>query len=253
MLGDILQLNVFAFIMVFSRVGTALLIMPGFSAMQVYARARLSLALAISFLATPALVSQMPAVPNEPMMIFLLIGAEILAGAILGTVPLILLASVHVAGTIISFISGMASALTFDPVVQQQSGIVSGFLGTVGMLLIFVTDMHHVFIRAILDSYQLFQPGIAPDIGDTTQMITRHVSQSFLIGVQMSTPFIILNFAYNVGLGILTRLAPQIPIFFVAMPLQLIAALVFMMITTAGIMLAMLNYMSEGMRPFLNL
>jgi flagellar biosynthetic protein FliR len=253
MLGDILQLNIFAFIMVFARIGTAFVIIPGFAAQQVYMRARLSLALAICLLITPMVVPRMPPVPNEPMMIFMLLGAEVIAGAILGTVPLILIASVHVAGTVISFISGLASALAWDPVVQQQSGIVSGFLGTVAVLLIFVTDMHHVFIRAMLDSYQLFQPGIAPDIGDTTQMLARHISQSFLIGVQMSTPFIILNYAYNVGLGILTRLAPQIPVFFVAMPLQLVAGLVFMMITTSGIMLALLNYMSEGMRPFLNL
>jgi flagellar biosynthetic protein FliR len=251
-LGDILQLNIFAFIMVFARIGTALLIMPGFASMQVYARARLSIALAISFLATPALVAQMPSMPNEPMMIFLLLGSEILTGAILGTIPLILLSAAHVAGTIISFVSGLASALTWDPVVQTQSGIVSGFLGTVGLLLVFVTDMHHVFIRAILDSYTVFQPGVAPDIGDTTQMIARQISQMFLIGVQMSTPFIVLNFAYNVGLGIMTRLAPQVPIFFVAMPLQLIASLAAMMITTAGIMLALMNYLGEGMRPFVN-
>ena len=252
MLGDILQLNIYAFMMVFARIGTALLIMPGFASMQLYARARLSMALAISFLATPALVAQMPAMPTEPMMIFVVLGAEILTGAILGTIPMILLSAVHVAGTIISFVSGFASALTWDPVVQTQSGIVSGFLGTVGMLLIFVTDMHHVFIRAIFDSYTVFHPGVAPDIGDTTQMITRHIAQMFLIGVQMSTPFIILNFAYNVGLGIMTRLAPQIPIFFVAMPLQLVAGLAFMMITTSGIMLALMTFMGESMRPFLN-
>lgn len=252
MLGDILQLNIFAFMMVFARIGTALLIMPGFASVQLYARARLSIALAISFLATPALVAQMPAVPNEPMMIFMLLGSEILAGAILGTIPLILISAVHVAGTIISFVSGLASALTWDPVVQTQSGIVSGFLGMVGLVLVFVTDMHHIFIRAILDSYSTFRPGVAPDIGDSTQMIARHIGDMFLIGVQMSTPFIILNFAYNVGLGIMTRLAPQIPIFFVAMPLQLLAGLVFMMITTAGMMLALMTYMGEGMRPFLN-
>ncbi len=252
MLGDILQLNIYAFMMIFARVGTALLIMPGFASMQLYARARLSIALAITFLMVPALAAQMPPMPNEPMMIFVVLGAEILTGAVLGTIPLILISAVHVAGTIISFVSGMASALTWDPVVQTQSGIVSGFLGTVGILLVFVTDMHHVFIRAIWDSYSVFQPGIAPDIGDTTQMITRNIGQMFLIGVQMSTPFIILNFAYNVGLGIMTRLAPQIPIFFVAMPLQLIAGLAFMMITTSGIMLALMTYMGEGMRPFLN-
>ncbi len=250
MLQEILQTNIFAFMLVFARIGTAFMILPGFASIQVPMRMRLSLALAVSFLATPALIDQMPPVPGAPMIIFGLIGAEVLAGAILGTVPLILLASVHVAGTIISFISGFASALTWDPVVQTQSAIISGFLATTALMLIFVTDMHHIFIRAMLDSYELFRPGVLPNVGDTTQMMTRMVGDTFLLGVQMSTPFIVINFAYNVGLGILTRLAPQIPIFFVAMPIQLIASLVVMMITTSGIMIAALTHMAEGMRPF---
>lgn len=251
MLEEILQLNIFTFIMIFARLGTAFLILPGFSSMQVPATSRLAIALAISFLMTPVLSSLMPRMPGEPMMIFALLASEIMAGAILGTVPLILISAVHVAGTIISFVSGFANALTFDPVVQSQSAIVSGFLATVAVLLIFVADIHHIFIRAMLDSYTLFQPGTPPNIGDTAQMITREVGQTFLVGVEMSTPFIVLNFAYNVGLGILTRLAPQIPVFFVAMPLQLIAGLVVLMLTTSGIMLAYLNHMGEGMLPFL--
>jgi flagellar biosynthetic protein FliR len=251
MLEEILQLNIFAFMLVFARIGTAFFLLPGFSSMQIPMRMRLSLALAVSFLVTPALVSQMPPLPGAPMMIFALIGSEVLSGAILATVPMILLASVHIAGTIISFISGLASALTWDPVVQSQSAIVSGFLSTVGLLLIFVTDMHHIFIRAVLDSYALFRPGVMPDIADASQMIARQLADTFLVGVQMSTPFIVLNFAYNVGLGILTRLAPQIQIFFIAMPIQLIVSLIFMMLTTSGIMLALLTHMADGMRPFL--
>lgn len=252
MLQEILQLNIFAFMLVFARIGTAFMILPGFASIQVPARMRLSLALAVSFVATPVLVGQMPPMPGAPMMIFALVGAEVIAGAILGTVPLILLASVHIAGTIISFISGFASALTWDPVVQTQSAIISGFLSTVALMLIFVTDMHHIFIRAMLDSYELFRPGVLPDIGDTTQMFARMLGDTFLVGVQMSTPFIVINFAYNVGLGILTRLAPQIPIFFVVMPIQLVASLIVMMITTSGIMIAALTHISEGMRPFVN-
>ena len=252
MLQEILQLNIFAFVLVFARIGSAFVIVPGFSSIQVPTQSRLAIAAVLSFLMTPILISQMPSVPGEPMMVFALVATEIVTGLVLGTVPLILIAAVHVAGTMISFLSGMASALTFDPVVQTQSGIVSGFLGMVAILLIFVTDMHQVFIRAMVDSYSIFHPGTLPDIGDTTQMIARQISQTFKIGVEMSAPFIILNFAYNVGLGIISRLAPQIPIFFIAMPLQLVVSLVVMMVTTSGIMLVSMTYLAEGMKPFLN-
>ena len=111
--------------------------------------------------------------------------------------------------------------------------------------------MHHLFIRALVDSYDLFRPGIPLDIGDATHLLARHVADSFRVGVQMSAPFLLTGFAYYVGLGILTRLAPQVPIFFVAMPLQLIVSIVVLMLSVSGIMLATLSYTAEGMRPFL--
>src|SRR3990172_3823519 len=198
MLEDILQLNIFAFLLVFARIGTAFFLLPGFSSIQVPVRMRLSLALAVSFLVTPALIPQMPPLPGAPLMIFALVGSEMLAGAILGTVPLILLAAIHVAGTVISFVSAMANALAFDPVVQQQSAIISGFLATAAVLLVFVTDLHHLFIRAILDSYALFRPGVPPDMGDTLHLIARHVSDTFRVGLQIAAPFVITSFAYYV-------------------------------------------------------
>ena len=112
-------------------------------------------------------------------------------GAVIGTVPLILVASVHTAGTIIAFVSAMANSLVFDPISQQQSAIVAGFLSTVATLLIFVLEIHHLFIRAILDSYSLFEPGVPMDFGDTLHLLVRHVADSFKIGLQLATPFLV--------------------------------------------------------------
>ena len=176
MIQEILTLNIFAFIMVFARVGTALFIIPGFGGTKVNMRARLSIALAIAFLVTPALASQLPPMPGAPLNLMLLMMGEVVAGAIIGTVPLILIASVHTAGTIISFVSAMANALAFDPISQQQSAIVAGFLSSIATLLLFVLELHHLFIRAILDSYTLFQPGVAIDFGDTLHLLARHVA-----------------------------------------------------------------------------
>lgn len=251
MIEEFLTLNIFAFFMIFARVGTAFFLFPGFRGKQVTPRARLSIALAISFILTPLLAEQLPALPSSVLGLFLVMMGEILSGAILGTVVLILFSAVQVTGTITSFVSAMANALIFDPISEQQSAIVAGFLSTTASLLLFVTDLHHVLIRAIIDSYQLFIPGVVPSAGDTLQLIARQVSDTFKLGVQLAAPFIVVSMVYYLGLGLMTRLSPQIPIFFVAMPAQIVISMIILMITVPAIMLAFLNHVQDGLLPFL--
>ena len=145
----------------------------------------------------------------------------------------------------------MANSLIFDPISQQQSAIVAGFLSTTAVTLLFVTDTHHLLIRAIVDSYSLFQPGIVPNTADTLHLIARQVSDSFKIGVQFAAPFLVVSMSYYLVLGILTRLSPQIPIFFVAMPAQIVISIVVLSITISSIMLAFLNHVHESLTPFI--
>lgn len=251
MLKEILILNIFAFIMVFARVGTALTIIPGFGGNKLNQRARLAIALTIAFLVTPVLANQLPPMPGSPLTLMLLIAGEMVAGAVIGTVPLILVSSVHTAGTIIAFVSAMANSLVFDPISQQQSAIVAGFLSTVATLLIFVLEIHHLFIRAILDSYSLFEPGVPMDFGDTLHLLVRHVADSFRIGLQLATPFLIMSVTYNLALGILTRLAPQVPSFFIIMPLQIAIGMVLLMITVPSIMFVAIGHIERGVTNFI--
>ena len=124
MLEEILTLNIFAFILIFARVGTAFFILPGFAGAKVNMRARLGIALTISFLVTPGLAGQLPAMPGEPLNLFLLMAGEMLAGSVIAVVPLILLSAMHTAGTVIAFVSAMANSMSFDPISQQQTALV---------------------------------------------------------------------------------------------------------------------------------
>lgn len=252
MLDQILTINIFAFMLIFSRVGTMFFLFPGFRGKQVNIRTRLSIALALAFILTPLLADELPGLPKTTMMLFALIMGEVLAGAIIATVALILFSAVQTTGTVIAFISAMANSLVFDPISEQQSAIVAGFLTTTATLLIFVTGLHHVFIRAMIDSYALFQPGVTPEISDAMALITRTVSETFKIGVQLAAPFIVVSIVYNLVLGVMTRLSPQIPIFFVAMPAQIVVSMVLLMITVPAIMMAFMNYVQDGLLPFVS-
>ncbi|MBO34401.1 MAG: flagellar biosynthetic protein FliR [Rhodospirillaceae bacterium] len=251
MLEEILSLNIFVFLLVFARMGTAFFLFPGYGSTKVIMRGRLFFALAVSFVLTPILLDRLPAMPDSPIELFLLIGGEVLAGAIIGSTVKILFASVQVAGTVTSFVSGMANALAYDPISEQQSAVVAGFLSTIATLLLFVTNLHHVLIEAMVNSYELFKPGVAPMPGDILQMVARHVAQTFKVGIQMASPFIVVSMAYYMGLGVMTRLAPQIPIFFVAMPLQIVVSFVVLMIVVPSIMMVFLSHTQEGLQFFL--
>lgn len=215
--------------------------MPGFSSSFVSPKMRLTIALAITFLLTPILAADLPVLPNSTIALILLIAGEVLIGSYLGLIALVLLGALQTAGTLIAYSSSMANALVNDPVSQQQSSTISGFLTTTGLVLIFVADFHHLMLRATVDSYSLFIPGEGIPVADFSNYLAQQVAASFALGLQMAAPAMIVGLTYYVGLGILGRLMPTLQVFFFGLPFQLTAQLWVLAVTVSGILLAFMN------------
>ena len=69
-----------------------------------------------------------------------------------------------------------------------------------------------------------------PLIGDAAQHITRIVATAFRIGIQLSAPFLVFGLLFNLGLGILSRLIPQMQVFFIGLPLSIILGLLLLVV-----------------------
>ena len=250
MLRDLIELNVFGFFLIFARIGSAIAMMPGFSSSFVSPRFALAIALAVSFAVFPSLVSTLPVMPSSLVnLAFLLIG-EILIGAFLGTIARTLISALQTAGTIISFASSMANAMTNDAISEQQSSTISAFFMTTGVVLIFVSDLHHLMLITVVDSYSLFVPGEGLLIEDMAHFMTRKVADSFALALQMSAPFIIVAMTYYIGLGLLGRLMPQLQVFFFGMPFQLAAQLWVLAITASGILMVFVSNFQDVYTSF---
>ena len=65
MLEEFLKLNAFVFIVIFSRIGTVMMFIPGLGSTRIFARARLFLAFAISFILTPIIADILPVRPEK--------------------------------------------------------------------------------------------------------------------------------------------------------------------------------------------
>ena len=228
-------------LIVFVRLGVILSLLPGFSASYVSGRIRLLLAVALSVLIAPVVAASLPPLPDAMGPFVRLIVGEAVIGAFLGMIPRIAVSALQVAGTLTSYFSSLTSALIQDPVVEQQSSILAGFFGTLGVVLIFATGLHEPMLRGLVSSYQVFPAGEGLMLDDAAEALTRAVTQSFALGLQIAMPPLIGCIVSNVALGLLGRLMPQLNVFFFGMPLQISLQLFLVMITLSGASILFLN------------
>lgn len=214
-----------AFMLIFCRIGSAFLAMPGFSEMYVPARIRLSLALIMSLMLTPLLAAKMPLLPDNPLAVFVLLGGEILVGVFIGLLVRMILLAVHAAGNIIATQSSLAVAAAFDPTSANQSAVMGNMLAIMALTLFFTLNLHHFMIAAMVQSYDIFMPGLFPSTQDMNMLITRVMADSFRIGVLLSGPHIAYSLLFYLAGGLMSRLMPNFQIFYVMIPLQIVLAL----------------------------
>jgi flagellar biosynthetic protein FliR len=251
MLAELLPANLFGFFLVFARLGSALMLLPGFGESYVAPRLRLLLGLMLAAVVLPALQAKLPALPSSPATLFSLLGGEIMIGLFLGMLGRIMIMALSTAGSIIAYQASIANALTFDIAASQQGALISSFLTIVGVLVIFVSDLHLVALRAVVDSYALFPAGGIPAMGDMADAVSRVVARSFLLAVQLAAPLIVLGLVFYLGLGLLARLMPQVQIFFVLQPLQIALGLLILLLTISAGMMLFLDRFAETLSPFL--
>lgn len=251
MLADLIQLDIFRFILVFTRLGTAMMLLPGIGGHLVSMRIRLWLALTLSFLMLPLLGRHFGVVPPTYGAILLLVFGEIVVGAFIGTVVSFIMSVLSLAGSMIGYQVGLTNAFSFDPIAQQQSQLLTGFISNIGLLAIFSTDLHHLMFQGIVESYDLFPPGQALPWGDFTETLSHLVTDTFKVGTQFAMPLIVYGLLFYTGLGLLSRLVPQLQIFFIAQPVQILVGIWMFMITLPMVISLFLRFFENGLLPFM--
>ncbi len=238
---DMVPALAFSYLLVFARVGSAIMLLPVFGEPTVTPRLRLAIALALTIIVMPIVRDALPEVTGSWPAAMIALIREVLYGVMLGGLVRLLVSAVNVAGTVISMQTGLGLAMSFDPSQGQQSAIFATFLTFLAITLIVVTDLHYPMLAAIIDSYVLFPPGAAPALGDISALATRWMADAFLLGLKMSFPFLAFGLLLYAAVGILSRLMPQLQIFFLVMPVNIFMGFVILSVTLSGIMLLFLT------------
>jgi len=250
-LASILPAEAFGFLLVFARMGMLFAVAPALGEQQVPARVRLALAVAVSLVTFLAVRSGLPAVPAGPLALAGLVIGEILIGLMIGGSARLLLSALNVGGTVLAFQSSLAFTQQFDPTQGSQSVLTAGFLTMLGIVMIFATDLHLLMIEAAVSSYGLFPAGARLPADDFASMVVDIVASSFLLGVQIAAPFLLFGLVFNIGLGFIARLMPQLPVFFVALPLNIFIGFLLLLVALPAMMMWFLGHFETHIQQFI--
>ena len=243
--------TIFVFALIFTRLGTMLMLLPAVGESIIPARARIALAFGMSFVLYPLVRDQYPDLPTGMATLIFLLGGELVIGLFIGGTTRLVMSAMQFAGGVIAFQISLALAQSFDPAQGAQSTLVGSFLSVLGVTLVFAFNLHHLMIMAMRDSFELFRPGLMLPLGDVTQLVVDTVAQSFRVAMQLSAPFMVFGLVFYIGLGVLSKLMPQVQVFFVAMPanIGLGLALLFLLIGTMGLWFA--EYFADATAVFI--
>ena len=234
--------------LMFARIGTMVMLLPGLGELSVPARVRLTIALVLTAVLFPLHRAAFALDLKSFGPVLLLLGQELFIGVVLGLTARLTISALQVAGSVVAQQLGLGFVTAVDPTQGQQGVILGNFLTILGITLIFATDLHYYVIAALHDSYALFRPGEMPLAGDVAALLTRTVAAAFRIGIQLSGPFLVFGLLFNVGLGVLSRLMPQMQVFFVGMPLSILLGFVALLLVIGAMMSTFLGYLEGVLR-----
>ena len=215
----------FATMLVICRVGMVVMLMPGLGEAEAPATVRAGLAIGISVLLVARVAPLVPSVPDGgagPQMLL----AELMTGAALGWLARLPVLALGMAGALIATLLGLTSILQPDPALGGQSTALARLLGLAAPVLILSSGLYVLPLSALAGSYDVVGPGGVLPAGDIADMFVKVAGSALTLAVQLSAPFLIASFVWQIAVGLLARVAPQLQAFAVAAPGQILGGLV---------------------------
>ena len=235
-----------AFMLVLCRTGAAVMLLPGLGESEPPAILRAGLAIGITVLLVPVVAPAIPAEPSGFIRLAGMIAAELLAGGLLGWLARLLALALPAAGQLISLMTGLSSVLQPDAMLGAQSAAIGKLFSMLSPVLILSTGLYSLPLGALAGSYAVFPAGGVLASGDLVETAVRAVSASFALALRLAAPFILLSVIWQLALGLLSRLVPQVQVYFLALPGQVLGGLLLLALLGPPIVHAWLGAVSDG-------
>lgn len=220
------------FLFVFLRIGVIFATVPLFSAEIMPRRITAIIAFFLGIVLLPVVPRLAIDVQNVNVLFLLTVMLhELFLGISLGLAITVIFSGVQIAGELMGFSMGFSIVNVIDPMTGTEAPVTANFFYIVSFLLFLILDGHHLFIRAIQQSFTLVP--IDADLPSRAflQAAITYAGGMFTIALKLAAPVIGILFLVNVALALITRAIPQMNIFIVSFPIMIAVGMMFMIMT----------------------
>jgi flagellar biosynthetic protein FliR len=226
--------NVLATFIVFCRIGGCLMLVPGYSSVNIPPQIRLFVALVTTFALAPILVAILkPLVDNAPpLTLALLIGTELLVGSVIGLGGRVFFLALQTMATV------MASAIGLSNIPGTPVGDTDSAPALVPLIMVavttlfFMTDLHWQVLRGLMNSYDVWRPGEKLSGEMALNQLESRLSEAFVLTLRITSPFIVYSVIVNLAVGLINKLTPAIPVYFISVPFVLFGGFLLLYLTS---------------------
>jgi flagellar biosynthesis protein FliR len=245
----------------FARFLSFMVIAPFFGGTAVSARVKVATATAFVIIVYPSLAAGLPPegrpLPFNAMGFIALIAKEALVGFTLGFVTSLVFEAIQVAGRIIDFQRGAMLGEVYAPQLQTQVSPLGQFNLQFALVLFVAIGAHRVFIGALIRSFEIipatgfpnFTAGWTPLAGSLTELSAGVLS----VGVQLAAPAMIALLLTDLFFGLVNRVAPQINVFFLGLPVKMVIGLLIVLASLPLLKDQYIYYFNESYKAFQHL
>jgi flagellar biosynthesis protein FliR len=218
------------------RAAAWLVISPPFNSRSLPPQIKALLSVGIALPVVPSLVPRVPALDTAGLVVSLV--EQVVLGTGLGFLTAMLFAAVQAAGNLIDLFGGFSVAFAFDPLGASGSsggGVFGRFYSVLATTILFATDGHQLVLRGFTTSYKALPLDGTLSLHNLQHLVTTGVTEMFLASIQIAGPLIAVLFCTDIGLGLLSRVAPALNAFALGFPAKTLLTL-----AGAGLALTML-------------
>jgi flagellar biosynthetic protein FliR len=212
------------FFLALTRILAMIIQVPMLGGQNIPSQVRIGLGVLLALILFPIQTLPLNAPSLDLLGLTLSIAKEILIGTLAGFAAVLTFAAVEIAGEVMGSGSGFSSDRVFNPAMNNSSAAFNQLFIMTALLIFILMDGHHTFIIAIQRTFEIIPVGgeipmeKINDLGHLT-------SQLIISGVQLGLPLLAALTLADLTLGLLSRVAPQVQVYFLGLPLKVGMAL----------------------------
>ncbi len=234
----------------FCRIGGCLMLMPGFSSPRVPLQVRLFMAIATTLALAPLLLPGLEATLSrpDPAVVLALLMAETITGVFIGLLGRIFFLALQFMAAAISSFIGYSGFPEMSIEEVEPNPAVANLITVTATVLFFVADVHWEVLRGLVQSYSVLPVSSPVGINAGLARLVDATSDAFTLALQISSPFVVYALAMNLTFGIVNKLTPQIPVYFISLPFVIAGGLFLMYFAMAEFLTLFTDAVSGWLR-----